>query len=392
MKAVLILGTLLMAAGSVQAATLIDTFEGETAGNNPTDTWYSYQESGLNGGISGSGLNGSTRSFTVGSTGNDAGQYTQFVLNTATNASYVQYLYQCSGGANHPNFQNYYNQTGASIVFLAIYVQSGCTFTNNFCGSDFSVAASGTIVVRLEFNWTAHTYTLKLNGVTAATRTFCGGAGVNGPLKTLRVSEGNGGTGSSTIVIDNLTVQEEPIPPSIQSFTTNYRSTRQNGTILLSWEATADSCALTGVAGSLPVTAAGYAYTLDSPPGNFPLTLTCTTGYITDATAVLTIIVVEQLQIAGPNGVIFGGDRGALAEAAHVSETALSFLFGVLFMFIFGLIGMAAAGLNGGLGGALAGLIISLAIGILPVWFLFLIAAAFLLLLYSMSRGTSNGL
>lgn len=396
----------LVLTNSGQADVLTETFEDETLGQTtPTSDWYVYTR--IIGSNSGSftaavtfGNMSGNRSFEVSAgTPNVSSNAARFTLNSADNVTYVEFLSACSGSGGGGStgkdfFYNFATSSGSAAFGVIEHNGTGkCTYsTNIFCGTSFGsfTTLNGTTLTRFTFNWTAKTYSVSFDGITQGWGSFCTGA-PNGPLTYFELFQGSGNSGSGLVLIDNLTVAGELVPPIITSFTAEQFYVRENATVDVSWATiNATSCSASGAwAGAL--SANGNASpVISGPPGVKTLTLTCS-GPGGSAVSNITVQVIELQSLAGPQGIIFGGDREALAEAAHVSETQLSFLYGILFAFIFGLIGLAAAGMKGGVGGALAGVVISLAIGILPVWFLFLVVAAFLLIFYAMRRGATDG-
>lgn len=96
-----------------------------------------------------------------------------------------------------------------------------------------------------------------------------------------------------------------------------------------------------------------------------------------------TIPASEQNQGAffGENGLFYGEDKAGLADSMDLTTDALDALYGLLIIFLFGLVGLKSAGSIGGGIGAAGGFIWNLAFGLWPFWYVLFVvvgAAAFI--------------
>lgn len=161
---------------------------------------------------------------------------------------------------------------------------------------------------------------------------------------------------------------------------------RPNGTVTLTWSATdATSCTASGSWSGLKATSGSEPVTVPGPPGPKTFTLTCNGPGGTSQISI-TVEVTRAQSFAGEDGLIFGGNRAGLSGGLQLSEFQLQFLYAVLFIFVFGLIGLMAGGKSVGVAGSLVGLTISLAVGLVPLWALFLFLAGAIVVLIGLSR------
>lgn len=76
-------------------------------------------------------------------------------------------------------------------------------------------------------------------------------------------------------------------------------------------------------------------------------------------------------ELGGENGILFGGDRNALAESLQISVQSLNFVIGLMLVLLIMAGGFFAYGVIGAAGWALVGVIVSWAVGLFPGWVLY---------------------
>lgn len=384
----------------VNAVTLEELFEDDTPGASPSQSWYSYSESDPVGTLNVTAanctanqcLNVQGASFNEMATfGSGANQFD--FCQPGANITF-NYRISSLGGTmfDYASLIQLINTTSLDGIVWHVNGQTGELLDNDGGGTGFTFSTNTNYFIQVWDQCLNGVFKVTINNATTFTHTL----GQNQTqLKFFGFKSGRYQTGQLKFTVDNINViNATPQPPVISSFIVSPTFGPANSSFQFTWVTSfATDCQLSingVVVGSGLASNGTTNQTVAGPIGTKQVSLRCS-NFVADTYSNTTLQIRAESSLAGPDGVFFGGDRGALAAAAQLSETALMFLYGILFVFIFGLIGLSVAGKMGGLGGALGGLIISLAIGLVPIWFLFLLGAAFVLIIYVLRRGDPGG-